>query len=389
MTAAQRAVNVTRPRVWSLGASLRAVVRSAIFVLKMTPLRPNPIDRLTARPVIETFTYATGADRGQAQLYRPRSAGPHPAVVVALGVIPVDYTHPMVTSLGEGLARSGFAALLHWSPTMRDLRLDPRPIAEITTAYDALVAQPYADATRSGLMGVCVGASYALIAAADPKIRDRVRFVFAYAPYSSIWTLAVDIASASRTLGDTREPWDVDPLTWKTYVRSVTDWLVPEEAGRLREAFEDRIAWNATKTVIVHSAPRVPLDPSELSDDARSVVRLLRAGADDVEAALRELPTRAKALLTAMSPLTYVNDITAPRIMLLHDRYDHVIPVGESRRLWDVLSGRPGASYVEMGLRHLRMPNGLSPLRLAREIGKTYLAWYPLFRETAAGARRP
>ena len=389
MTVAHRAVDVTRPRVSSLSGNVRAVMRSAIFVLKMTPLRPNPVDRLTAQPVIETFTYATDAGRGQAQLYRPPSAGPHPAVVVALGVVPVDYTHPMVASLGEGLARSGFAALLHWSPTMRDLRLDPRPIAELAYAYDALVAQPYADETRSGLMGVCVGASYALIAAADPKIRDRVRFVFAYAPYSSIWTLAVDIASASRTLGDSREPWDVDPLTWKTYVRSVTDWLVPEEARRLREAFEDRIAWNATKTMIVHSPPKVQLDPSELSDDARAVLRLLRADADGVDAALRELPPRAKTLLTAMSPLMYANDITAPRIMLLHDRYDHVIPVGESRRLWAVLAGRPGASYAEMGLQHLRMPKGLSPLRLVREIGKTYLAWYPLFRETAAGSPRP
>ena len=66
------------------------------------------------------------------------------------------------------------------------------------------------------------------------------------------------------------------------------------------------------------------------------------------------------------------------------DRYDHVIPVGESRRLWSALSRRPGVSYTEMGLQHLRMPQGLSPLRLMREIAKTYLAWYPLFRETTA-----
>jgi len=390
VSVALRAVDLTRARVvGSLRGSIHAAVRTAVFILKMTPLRRNPIDRLTEQPLIEAFTYSTDAGRGEAQLYRPRSSGPHPAVVVALGILPVDYTHPMVASLGEGLARAGFAALLLWSPTMRDLRLDPRPVRELASAYEALIAQPFADATRSGLLGVCVGASYALIAAADRRIRDRVRFVFAYAAYSSIWTLAVDIASASRTLGLTREPWDVDPLTWKTYVRSVTDWLAPEEARRLREAFEDRIAWNATKTVIVHSPPKARLDPSELSDDAAAVLRLLRAGADDVDAALRALPPRAKALLTAMSPLTYVADITAPRIMLLHDRYDHVIPVGESRRLWDAVSGRPGATYAELGLRHLRMPNGLSPVRVVRELGKAYLAWYPLFRETAAGLRRP
>ena len=81
-----------------------------------------------------------------------------------------------------------------------------------------------------------------------------------------------------------------------------------------------------------------------------------------------------------MSPITYVDDITAPRVMLLHDRYDHMIPVGESRRFWSAMSRRPGASYTEMGLRHLRMPAGLSPVRLVREFGRAYLAWYPLFR---------
>ncbi|HEY6201767.1 MAG TPA: hypothetical protein VI056_01875 [Candidatus Limnocylindria bacterium] len=359
----------------------RAIARATVFMLKMLPIPSGPVDRMTRRPAIETRWLTTHGGRGEADLYRPPSDGPHPGVLVVLGVVPAGVEHPLVTRLGDGLARSGFAALLHRSTTMRDLRLDAGDIGELASAYGTLIQQPYVDATRSGVLGVCVGASFALMAAASPRIRDRVTFVFAYAPYSSMWTLAVDIASGTRTLGDVREPWDVDPLTWQTYVRSVTDWLPPADATRLREAFEKRITWNASKTVIIRS-PIGHVDASELSMDGRASLRLLSAGADDVESALRELPRAAKERLMTMSPMSYVNDIKAPRIMLLHDRYDHVIPVGESRRLWSVLSGRPGATYTEMGLQHLRMPNGLSPLRLAREIAKTYLAWYPLFRAT-------
>ena len=238
-------------------------------------------------------------------------------------------------------------------------------------------------------MGICVGASFALIAAASPRIRDQVRFVFAYAPYSSLWTLAVDIASGTRTVGTVHEAWDVDPLTWKVYVRSVTDRLEPAEARRLRDALEDRITWDTTRTAIVHAPMRDEVDQGLLSADGRAILRLLAAGADDVESALRELPASAASLLTAMSPMTYVDDITAPRIMLLHDRYDHMIPVGESRRLWSALSSRPGASYREMGLRHLRMPGGISPVRLVREIGKSYLAWYSLFRAALSQGANP
>jgi dienelactone hydrolase len=50
---------------------------------------------------------------------------------------------------------------------------------------------------RSGLMGTCVGGAFALMAAADSRIRDRVAFVCAYVPYASMWTLSLDIASAT------------------------------------------------------------------------------------------------------------------------------------------------------------------------------------------------
>jgi len=90
-----------------------------------------------------------------------------------------------------------------------------------------------------------------------------------------------------------------------------------------------------------------------------------------------------KTLLTAMSPITYLSDIHSPLIVLLHDRRDHIIPVSESRRLWSALSGRPGASYTEMGLQHLD-PTRLSPLRLVRELPKLYFAVFPLYRRTTA-----
>jgi hypothetical protein len=359
------------------------VARSAIFIVKMMPGPPSRIlGRIIKRPVIEKLSFSTPLGQAEADLYRPPSRGPHPGIVVSLGVLPAGVVDPRTAMVAEALACSGFAALLHWSPSTRDLRLDPADIGPLVSAYQVLTGQPYVDAGRSGLLGVCIGGSFALIAAARPEIRDRVTFLATHSPYSSLWTLAVDIASGARTLGDVREPWDVDPLTWKVYVRSVAGWLHPAEARRLCDAFEDRIAWNATRTEIVRSPIRDQIEPGELSEDGRAILRLLAAGPDDVEDALRALPPAASALLATMSPLTYVDQLAVPRILLLHDRYDHMIPVGESRRLWAALSGRPGASYTEMGLRHLRIPPGWSPPRVAREMARAYLAWYPLFRAT-------
>jgi dienelactone hydrolase len=163
------------------------VVRSAIFFLKVFPMLPSkPVDWLTKPPVIEKLPYPTHAGRGEGDLYRPPSGGPHPGVVVSLGVVPLGVDHPQVPRLGQALARSGFAALLYWSPAMRDLRLDPADVADLASAYQTLLEQPYVDPTWSGFLGTCVEGAFALMAAASPHIRGRLAFVSAYAPYSSM-----------------------------------------------------------------------------------------------------------------------------------------------------------------------------------------------------------
>ncbi|MDQ3855543.1 MAG: alpha/beta hydrolase fold domain-containing protein, partial [Chloroflexota bacterium] len=223
---------VTRPA--------RAAGRAAAFFVKLFPMWSSSwLDHLTRRPVREVITYPTRSGDVEAELYRPPGSGPHPAMVVCLGVVPFGVDHPQVPRLEEALARSGFAALIHWSPAMRDLRLEPTDVEETAQAYEWLVEQPYADPARSGLMGTCVGGAFALMAAAHPAIRDRVSFVAAFAPYSSMWTLAHDIASSSRARDGAREPWAVDQLTRKVFVRTLTSYLEPREGDLLRRAFSD------------------------------------------------------------------------------------------------------------------------------------------------------
>jgi hypothetical protein len=209
------------------------------------------------------------------------------------------------------------------------------------------------------------------MAAASPRIRDRVSFVLAYAPYASMWTFARDIASASRSRNGLREPWEVDPLTRKVYVHSITALLESGEAQRLREACADR-----------NGHP----DISRVSEAGRVVLPLLAAlNPDEAEVAAQRLPVTLRERLTAMSPMTYVPDLRAPLIVLLHDRDDPVIPVSESRDLRDALAGRSGLHYTEFTVfRHLDPTKGhASPMALARELLRFGRAIHPLFEWAA------
>ena len=352
--------------------SIRAVAKAAVFFLKVFPMLPSrPVDWVTPSPAIERVKYPRRSGQAEGDVYRPSAGGPFPGIVVCLGVVPFGVDHPQVPVLGNALARAGFAALLYWSPAMRDFRLDAEDVENIALAYDWFVEQPYVDPARSGLLGTCVGGSFALMAAAHPLVRDRVAFLSVYAPYSSMWTLARDIASASRSSGNGREPWPVDPLTRKVFVHSLAAWLAPGEAERFRGAFAEEDG---------------PFDGHGLSADGQAVHALLTApDKDGAEAALRGLPAAMQAHLGALSPMNGLKDLHVPLIVLLHDRGDQLIPVGESRRLVAALDGRAGVQYTEMQFSHLDPAKGKRPLlRLVREFAKFFRAVCPMFRQAVA-----
>jgi hypothetical protein len=352
---------------------VRAALRTTVFFLTVLPMLPSkPIDWMTTTPLVARVRYPTPSGAAGGDLYRPATTGPHPGVVVCLGVVPFGVDHPQVPRLGAALARAGFAALLYWSPAMRDLRLDPEDVEGIALAYRWLIEQPCIDPGRSGLLGTCVGGSFALMAAADPAIRDRVAFVTAWAPYSSMRTLACDIASATSAAEAVRGPWQVDPLTRTVYVRSLTAVLERREAERLRTACAARGG---------------QADAGTLSADGRAVYPLLTTlDAGTAEAVLDRLPARMQERLDAMSPMRYLAGIHAPLILLAHDRDDAVIPIGESRRLRAALAGRGGVRYTEFTMfKHLDPTKVRLPLvALARELIKFYRFQYPMFRQVVA-----
>ena len=357
---------------------IRATARTATFFLKVLPMLPSrPVDWVTRTPVVEKVRYPSGAGLVEGDLYRPPGPGPHPGMLVCLGVVPFGYDHPQVPILGRALARAGFAALLYWSPAMRDFRLDPEDVGDIALAYRWLIERPDIDPGRSGLLGTCVGGSFALMAAAHPLVRDRVAFVAEWAAYASMWTFAEDIASATRPVNGTRKPWEVDQLTRKVYVHSMTAVLETSEAQMLRTALADRSG---------------TVDVATLSDYGRAIHPLLTAlDPDGAERALGRLPATLRERLDALSPIRILGDIRAPLIVLAHDRDDGVIPIAESRQMWSVLAERPGAHYTEIGMFQHMDPTKqrVSPLVMVRELAKFYSLVYPIFRQAAGGAGQP
>ena len=323
-------------------------VHTAGFVVQVLPT-PVTVQRTFApqpKHLITTYQTADGMTN-DADVYVIADGKRRAGVLVFLGANAAGATDPDVINLGEALARAGFAVMYHWSTTLgEDADIAPSEIDTLVAAFQHLRRQDFVDPDRIGLAGFSVGASLALVAAADPRIAHQVAFVNAFGGYYDAGDLLVQIA-ARRTLdGAAVESWEVDPLTRRVFINEITE-NVPDPARRemLRSA-----AMAGEPLPVPAASPQEDVVLALLGDDLTLV---------DARNSYAQLSDAYHQQAKAVSPSAHIPGLhpdTAIRVM--HDRGDLLIPVGESRRLTNALQQRSIAApvrYTETDIfRHVR-----------------------------------
>ena len=301
---------------------LTTAIHTAAFAAQVLPSPVKPQPWLASEPVHIAAEFARDdGSTGTGDIYVIPDGKRRAGVVIFLGANAAGADDPDVVNLGQALARAGFAVMYYWSPTMGErAQVDAGEIANVVAAFDHLRQQDFVDPDRVGLAGFSVGASFALVAAADPRIADGIAFVNAFGGYYDTADLVVQIA-ASRAIdngGDT--PWAVDRLTRQVF----NNMLTPESESPAARALLEGVG----------SIGEARQYYSELSQDFR----------DDVD---------------SIAP-SYHIDLWSPNTVMrvMHDQGDPLIPVGESRRMVRALQQqRPDVPvyYTETDIfRHVR-----------------------------------
>ena len=314
----------------------RTTFHTALFVLQTleTPVKPQPW--FTDEPVREMGLYRSPDGTDVADVYRLVDGRPRAAVLLSLGAMPTGLDDPYVTGLGYALARAGYVAMFHWSPEMGiDANIDPSEPDRLVRAFQFLEEQGYVDRDRVGLGGFCVGASFALVAASDLRIRDRVHFVNAFGPFFDAEKLLIQVASRTTEYEGEYEPWEPYHFTVRVLANELIDTLegTPDKEVMQRHYLEDQQTG--------------PADLSGLSPQAMTIARLLD-GVEPQEAQrlYATLPEDFRKTMSDMSPSTHIGELRA-RLLLMHDRYDELVPVAESRRLLDATRSQNDVRYTE------------------------------------------
>ena len=349
----------------------RAGFHTVLFVLQVLELPIQPQPWFTKEPVRREVTYPQAGGTGVADIYRIPDNRERAAVLLFLGANAAGRDDEDVVNLGNALARAGFVAMFHWSPTMAlQYNIDPSEIENLVWAFQYLGEREFVDRHRVGIGGFCVGASFALVAAADPRIRDDVSFINAFGPYYDARDLLLQVASRSRHYQGQREPWDPDRLTLKVL------------GNELIETLADARERDLMHRLYVEGQDVPPRELEGLFGPALRVRRLLDGTTpQEAQELYRELPADFRESMSRISPSTYVGSLKA-RLMILHDRDDELVPAAESRRLAEALEQRGDFRYTELlAFDHVRPTSGGGLWELAKEGFKLSRHMYGLVRE--------
>lgn len=257
----------------------------------------------------------------------PDTPGGAPALVFLNGATPLGRYHPAVRRLAQGIARAGIATYV---PDVHGLVRGE--ITERTVADGVAVSRAAADEAAAGetaLAGISVGATLALLVAAEPGLGSRVRIVGAVAPYADLVEV-IRLATTGRYRSDSvLEAYETDPFLGLVVARSLLAGL-PE--GEVRDTVLRRLrAVPSTdpeplaclRDVDSHSAP---------AEVARVVELLRNRDPERFEDLHGQLPEHIRRRIDWLSPLRRASAIDAP-VELASGPRDKYFPLAESRSL--------------------------------------------------------
>jgi hypothetical protein len=307
-------------------APLMAHVRTVLLLSNELPQSPGrPLEALTLPPAETRVRLDSAAGPVVADLFVPRrrlALGPEPrrpAFLLALGVTLAEPDRPALLHFARSMARLGHVVIWPRGEALDAGSAAPESPETFVAALRYLRQMPEVDGERLSALGFSVGASTALVAAAQPQVAEDVRALVFFGGYHDLPEYLVSVASRSVVVEGREQPWAPHEET----VRRVRE--VPAALG------------------------------------AGGVSHVLEAGTrQEALARLRATPAAERAALDRLNPAAHLDGLTA-RVFILHDRGDFFVPYTESIHLRRALPPEQVGAFLLTDLfQHAQPRAGLS-----------------------------
>jgi hypothetical protein len=297
-------------------AQWRALV--VLSVSLQTPVVTRVADDLTAAPVIQNRRVA-GVPTTVAL---PPGGGRHPAVIFFNGATADGRFNPHVISLTDGLGRAGFITVVPDLPGLRSATLTPRALAAAAAVVRTVASR--ADVSRTGILGVSVGCSMALVIAEQPALRQQLSAIAGLAPYTDLRAvMMMALTDAYPLPGGRLYHFGPNPFVGLVAARSLAAGLPPSRGRRVLLSRFLAIDDNARRPLA--GLDQIPT--GDLGAPERSLLRLLEnRDPRRFDALYRELPAHVRAGVEQLSPLPHAVALDLP-VELASSPHDSYFPL--------------------------------------------------------------
>jgi len=301
-----------------LAKPVQVGLRTAALILDLGASHQWKISAIPRGILISEVTYPCGNRTITANLYRPAGQRRHPGVVLAHGAIKDGKDDLALRLAGQSLARAGYVALIPQLENLSRFRLHPDDIEALVSSFQYLSRQKFTN-DKIGVMGVCLSAPLALLAAVEPDISQDVAVVTSWGGYYNIrdWVQAV-LTEHCTYQGETK-PWKPRAAM----AEEVPNWLIellPSASDRVR--IEEMLRENASASA-----------KSDLSPSGKAMYELLaNRDPERVGDLWVRLDHKTQQTLASLSPHLRIDQLQA-KIVIIHTLVDDAIPNVESLKL--------------------------------------------------------
>ncbi|WIG58525.1 MAG: hypothetical protein OJF49_001271 [Ktedonobacterales bacterium] len=346
----------------------RANVRAALLLPALiTQQEPPPLKAL-GPPVRHTqMTLPATIGTTYLDIYAPDAPAPlipgeREGVLMIPGVGDNRNVEQLV-NLSQSLARTGVVVMNFTTTTLLDYDLDPSDSDALVRAFQTLQHLPGVGPERVGIVGFSAGGALAVLAAADPRIRDNIAFITLFGGYFDTTSLLQDFGRRAITVDGKSQPWIPQLVPVQVLANVMAGTLPLNEGNILTNAFANSITPDISDNQL-----------SQLSPPALAAFHLLAGDQpENVDANIAALSPGMRELLTSLAPSAFVAKVKTP-IYLLHDRNDEFVPFTQSRDFAAALTklNHPH-EFAEFGIfAHVEVRTGLSITQLLGDAGALF-----------------
>ncbi len=319
--------------------------------LKAIPVLAEAAGFRVPRPFASTVEREeTALDGVVGDLYLPSQAAP--AIVLIPGAAPQGKDDPRVRRVARSIARAERVVFVP-QLELSNRRFTYEDIDRIVRSVGAVAEHPRAIHSVQ-LLGFSYGGSFALIAAADPRIAETLDQVAVFGAYFDLTGVVQAVTTGVSLVDGRRIEWKPHPQASRLLMEYAVE-LAPEDArSRLRAALEGRVGRDA------------------LPAPARSIYDFLQnTDPSRTYPLARRLPQHAERLLRRFSPSSVAQRLRAP-VIAMHSTDDPAVPYGEAVRLRSEVAG--AKLFTVTLFRHVDF-NATSLRDWRSAIGDLWSAW--------------